>query len=839
MKANAHVKSRGPVRINAQQVVFELKHKVVIALNKLADRDTYQVGVDELEKTAECLSPDGIAPFLSCILDTDSEQKSAVRKECIRLMGSLVRYHEGLMGPHLGKMIASIVKRLKDPDSVVRDACVETVGALASRLSNGGGEDDGVFVGLVRPLFEALGEQNKQVQSGSALCLARVIDNTRDPPVSILQRMLIRTTKLLKNPHFMAKPAVIELNRSIIQARGAPTRNVLSAAMASIQESLKNSDWSTRKAASVALGEIASSGGSFLGSFKPSCIRSLESCRFDKVKPVRDTVLQALRCWRTLPGPDTPEPSEAGSSIKENFCGGDYGDLTSATESGRKDVTLKKVGNNSTKGRIPLSTRKACQNYAENPQLSKEDDWNVEIAVPKTHNVSLAEFNNEESEGSSITKTLERVSTDIASLQDIGYEYVHMDDKQECSSVSNLVTDNYETKFVTVSHDGLKEGVLSKPMEGDQQFLPEEIGSGEQMYLRKMRDRRSLDSTVTESVSQTSHGCCSQIANEMVCIRKQLLLIENKQSNLMDLLQVFTTGIMDSLSMMQSRVAGLENVVDRVTQDLLQREEYSSVATSKFIKQNQSLHSPRISTCTPRPSVDIRSRQPSLLSAKRTDIWEENTFDRSIANNSTKRDKDMWTSTKAKTARNPMGPIPKSSRLGTQKMGYSQIRSDPLFGSASSTNARQSGLESKNGLWKRLKGFLCEGDLDSAYMEALCSGDEIALVELLDRTGPVLEYLSSKTVNDLLSALISYLVEQRFVNSILPWLQQVVELSNSHGANYPVVSAKARQNLLSGIEEAMNMELCNPVERRCVTQIAVKLHNVWGGKDNPLSLSTH
>lgn len=217
MKANAQMKARGPTRVNTQQVVFELKHKVVLALNKLTDRDTCQIGVDELEKMAECLTPDGIAPFLSCILDTDKEQKSAVRKECIRLMGTLVTFHESLVGLHLGKMVASIVKRLKDPDSVVRDACVETMGVLASKLSSHGDESDGVFVMLVKPLFEALGEQNKQMQSGSALCLARVIDNTHDPPVSILQRMLTRTTKLLKNPHFMAKPAVIELNRSIIQ----------------------------------------------------------------------------------------------------------------------------------------------------------------------------------------------------------------------------------------------------------------------------------------------------------------------------------------------------------------------------------------------------------------------------------------------------------------------------------------------------------------------------------------------------------------------------------------------------------------------------------------------
>lgn len=219
MKPYAQMKAKGPSRFNAQQATFELKQKVVLALNKLADRDTCQIGADELEKTAQSLSADGIAPFLSCILDTDKEQKSAVRKECIRLLGVLVNYHQSLVGPYVTKMVATIVKRLRDPDSIVRDACVETMGVLASKLGSDGDENGGAFVSLVRPLFEALGEQNKQTQSGSAWCLARVIDSTHDPPASILQRMLTRTTKLLKNPHFMAKPAVIELNRSIIQVK--------------------------------------------------------------------------------------------------------------------------------------------------------------------------------------------------------------------------------------------------------------------------------------------------------------------------------------------------------------------------------------------------------------------------------------------------------------------------------------------------------------------------------------------------------------------------------------------------------------------------------------------
>lgn len=44
-------------------------------------------------------------------------------------------------------------------------------------------------------------------------------------------------------------------------------------------------------------------------------VRSYYMC-FLQVKPVRDAVLQALQYWRGLPGPDTPEPSETGSSIK-------------------------------------------------------------------------------------------------------------------------------------------------------------------------------------------------------------------------------------------------------------------------------------------------------------------------------------------------------------------------------------------------------------------------------------------------------------------------------------------------------------------------------------------
>ncbi|XP_057979061.1 TORTIFOLIA1-like protein 2 isoform X2 [Malania oleifera] len=819
MRTHPQMKAKGPTKVNAQQVIFELKQRVVLALNKLADRDTYQIGVEELEKTVECLAPEGIAPFLSCILDMDSEQKSAVRRECIRLMGILATFHEGLVGPHLGKMAASIVKRLKDPDSVVRDACVETAGVLALKLGNSGAGIDGAFVVLVRPLFEALGEQNKQVQFGSALCLAKVIDNTSEPPVSILQRMLTRTFKLLKNPHFKAKPAVIELNRSIIQAGGARTQNVLSAAISSIQEALKNSDWTTRKAASVALGEIASNGGTFLGSYQASCIHSLESCRFDKVKPVRDTVQRALQYWRSLPGCDTSEPSEAGSSIKENFCGGDSSDITSVTSDSQwKDIAYRK------EKRVPLSLRNVRQNYVENHQQSRANDWRIEVAVPEIHNVSLADVHNEESVGSSVTKTLERTSVDISSTQDIGFEYLPMDDKQECSSVSNLVADNFEAKSVTVSHDCLEEGSTVKPTGTNQCFADEEISSEGKTSSAKTRDGRCLDSAVTESSCRAMHGCCLQTANDMASIRKQLLEIENKQSNLMELLKVFTTSTMGSLSMIQEKVLGLENVVEKLAQELFHGGADLEFASVRNFRKNQSAASPRLSSCTPRPSVEIRHRQSSLLSVKNSEIWEERAFGRrSRSNASTKQGIEMWMDPTIKISRNNLSAIQNSSGQGIQNTGCRQTRkTDAVFASSLPANSR------KNSLWNRVKGFLCDGDINSAYVEALCSGDELTLIELLDRTGPVLESLSHKTVGEVLSTLASCLLERRFMNSIIPWLQQLVDLSTIHGPNYLVLSVKARREFLSATQQAVNMKFSNHAERSCVTQLATKLRQIWG-----------
>ncbi|GAB4854063.1 hypothetical protein Ancab_022645 [Ancistrocladus abbreviatus] len=827
MRTCTQLKPKGSTRVKPQQVVFELKHRVLLALNKLTDRDTHQIGVDELEKIAESLTPEGISSFLSCVLDTDSEQKSAVRKECIRMMGVLATQHEGLICSHLGKMVTSIVKRLKDSDSVVRDACVETSGVLASKLGNQPSKSNGNFATLVKPFFEALGEQNRHVQSGAALCLSRVIDNMNDPPVSVLQQMMTRTIKLLKSPHFMAKPAIIELHRSLIQAGGAPSQRAFSAAVGSIQEALKSSDWTTRRAASLALEEIGSSGGSFLVHFKASCIHSLESCRFDKVKPVRDAVLQALHFWKTIPDPEIPEPSETGSCTKENLCS----DLASVGGSVWEDAVHREPSVGLAKKRSPLSGQKAGQNYAEKLNKSKVSNWCAEAAVSKAKNHISKDIHHEESEGSSATKTLETVTADAISIQQTGCDYALIYDKQNCSSASNHVLDNFCNRYGSVHGCFADRDSMMKPTGNRHRFSADGNCGEMQSYFSKMQDRTSLDSTVTDSeVPHTVHVCCAQTVNEITSIRKQLLEIEKRQSSLMDLLQGFTTSTMESLSVIQSKVSGLERAVDDVVHVVGHGERYDDLSCAKFVKKCQNIASPRISTCTPMSSVDLQDGESSVLPLRNSKFMKDRML-RSIRGSSyVGKVTDNGTVLESNTSRNFVWDgSDKSTRQGKQSLSWSQNRNDIIFASASVGCGKHKIPTCNTDLWKRVKDCLSGGDMDSAYREVLSSGDGLLLIKLLDTTGPVLESLSKKTVCDLLSTLASCLSEQRFINTIIPWLQQVADLSTTHGPNYIPLSFKAKQEILSAVKGTLNAAASHPSERRLVAQLAMNLQDIWGG----------
>ncbi|EYU33624.1 hypothetical protein MIMGU_mgv1a0013282mg, partial [Erythranthe guttata] len=211
------VSAPSPSSLSSHLAMVELKQRILTSLSKLADRDTHQIAVEDLEKIIQSLSNDGVSMLLNCLYDAVSDPKPSLKKEGVRLLSSLCTAHTDPAATHLTKIIAHIVRRLKDSDSLVRDACRDAIGSLAGLYLKGGSGGDGVVSLFVKPLFEVMSENNKAAQGGAALCLAKMVECASDPPLVTFQKLCTRVCKVLNSPNFMAKASLLQVVSSLAQ----------------------------------------------------------------------------------------------------------------------------------------------------------------------------------------------------------------------------------------------------------------------------------------------------------------------------------------------------------------------------------------------------------------------------------------------------------------------------------------------------------------------------------------------------------------------------------------------------------------------------------------------
>lgn len=257
----------------------EFKHRVLVCLNKLSDRDTHSAAATELESIAKALTHDSIPPFLSSISATDSSDRSPVRKQCVRLISTLSEAHGDVLSPYLSKLISAVVRRLRDPDTVVRTACVAATGSIASHVTKP------PFMSVAKPFVDALvTEQDLNAQIGAALCLASVINNAPDPDSAYLRRLLPRIERLLKSDGFKAKAALLTVVASVIGVgAGLSAMIVRNLVKMTTDFVVKSEDWTVRKAAAEVLEKLAVVEKDLLPEYKASCLKTFEAKKFDKV----------------------------------------------------------------------------------------------------------------------------------------------------------------------------------------------------------------------------------------------------------------------------------------------------------------------------------------------------------------------------------------------------------------------------------------------------------------------------------------------------------------------------------------------------------------------------
>ncbi|XVE80350.1 hypothetical protein DITRI_Ditri14bG0132700 [Diplodiscus trichospermus] len=879
-----------PSSLSSHLAMVELKQRILTSLSKLSDRDTYQIAVEDLEKIIQSLSPDSLPMLLNCLFDSSNDPKPAVKKESLRLLSMLCNCHGELAASHLTKIIAHIVKRLKDADSAVKDACRDSIGALSGQYLKG--ESGGTVVGLfVKPLFEAMGEQNKGVQSGAAMCMAKMVECAADPPLAAFQKLCPRICKLLNNQNFMAKASLLQVVASLSQV-GAIAPQSLEALLQSIHECLGSTDWATRKAASDTLSALAVHSSNLIAEKTASTITVLEGCRFDRMKPVRDSMTEALQLWKKIAGKgedggaddqkasshDGDNPQSADSSDKiglKNPNAGDPKTDPSAKDSANylsptSDTVSKGKGGSIPDKAVVILKKKApaLTDKVLNPEFFQKletrgsGDLPVEVVVPRRYLVS----SNSKSEGE--------------------LEQNIPDTRRRSYSMGNSQADDFHASSTSKNRN------IERGAAGVQDKWPEEKINGKELRAGAFDAHDGIDVNGREpsgnrlafsKMDGQSEGSFISNKGNSLAIQRQLLQLERQQAHLMNMLQDFMGGSHDSMVTLENRVRGLERIVEDMARDLSISsgrrggnftagfEGSSNRPLGKYngFSDYNSKFSGRIPFGEKFAQSDgiapgIRGRGPSWRS-EMSDDWDFPAFGASRNGQVASRRAPAGSSLDGRSTKSEHENDQVGGRRGWDKgPGPVRLGEGPSARSVWQASKDEATLEAirvagedggafRTGRvpeltaeavgddnvgperdpvwtsWSNAMHALQVGDMDSAYAEVLSTGDDLLLIKLMDRSGPMVDQLSNEIAIEALHAVVQFLLEQDLFDICLSWIQQLVEVVLENGPNALGVPLELKKELLLNLHEAAStMDPPEDWEGVAPGQLLLQLASAWG-----------
>ncbi|KAL0443397.1 UNVERIFIED_CONTAM: TORTIFOLIA1-like protein 1 [Sesamum latifolium] len=135
------------------------------------------------------------------------------------------------------------------------------------------------------------------------------------------------------------------------------------------------------------------------------------------------------------------------------------------------------------------------------------------------------------------------------------------------------------------------------------------------------------------------------------------------------------------------------------------------------------------------------------------------------------------------------------------------------------------------------------GDMDSAFAEVLSTGDDLLLVKLMDKAGPVIDQLSDEVATEVLHAVSQLLMEQNFFEMCLYWVQQVAsygDLSDivyctqladiviENGPDVLGIPMEVKMEILENLHEAASsLELAEEWDGSPPEQLLLQLASAW------------
>lgn len=821
--------------------------------------------------------------LLNCLYEASNDPKPAVKKESLRLLAYLCSVHRDSTSAHLTKVIAHIVRRLKDSDSGVKDACRDAIGSLSAQYFKGEGDNGGLgsVVSLfVKPLFEAMGEQNKGVQSGAAVCMGKMVECASNPPITAFQKLCPRIYKLLNNPNFLAKAALLPVVASLSQV-GALAPQSLEPLLQSIHECLGSSDWVTRKAAADALSALALHSSSLVTDGAASTLTMLEACRFDKIKPVRDSMTEALNLWKKITGKgdgssdgENSEPAELSKndptgdkkrepSLKDSSNGSSP---TSDSVSKAKGGSILDKAAGILKKKAPTLTDKELNpEFFLKLETRGSDDMPVEVVVPRRCQNSSNSHNDEEVEPNDT------------------------DSQRRSNRMENCRTDvngSLNSKYRNMERGTA--GSISRPRDIDS--LAQDRWAEDRMDINQ---RESSGTRVGfQKNDGQSEGSIVNSKGNWLAIQRQLLHLERQQAHLMNMLQDFMGGSHDSMLTLEDRVRGLERVVEDMARDLSissgrrggnfmvgfegssnrplgKFNGYSDYSGAKLGRGGDgripfgerfassdgtasgsrgrgppwrsdmpeawdfhSFGSSRNGQMGSRRAVgggpaDVRSpksdHESDQVSGRRA--WDKGAGPLRFGEGPSAR--SVWQASKDEATLEAIrvaGEDNGSALARTARVAIPELTAEAM-GDDNIVQERDPVWNS----WSNAMDALHVGDMDSAFAEVLSTGDDLLLVKLMDKSGPVVDQLSNEIGSEVLHAVGQFFLEQNLFDICLAWTQQLVDVVMENGADVLGIPMEVKKEILLNLNEASStMDPPEDWEGAAPDQILLQLASAWG-----------
>ncbi|KAI3688542.1 hypothetical protein L2E82_46184 [Cichorium intybus] len=691
--------------LSAHLAMVELKQRILTSLSRLSDRDTHQIAVEDLETIIQTVAPDSIPMLLNSLYDATNDtttNKPPVKKEAIRLLSFLCATHTESAASHLTKIITHIVKRLKDPDSGVKDSCRESIGHLSFLYLKGerGDNNIGSVVSLfVKPLFDAMNEQNKAVQAGAALCMAKMVEMASDPPVLGFQKLCSRICKFLNSPNFLANAALLPVVSRLSQV-GAISPQALEPLLQSINDCLNSSDWSTRKAAADTLIVLALHSSNLIKEKPTSTISTLEACRFDKIKPVRDSITEALQLWNRIAESceDQKTSGHGEDSEQEKLSRKDLSKLdakrleTPAKNGETKSQNVSEKTTGTRKKGPPLSDKELNPEFFQ--RLETRVSGEVEVIVPRRF-------------------------------------------------LKSSNTQNEEDPDINVNNPGSKSKETYQPDEP----VNSQIQAGDPSPRRREFENKG----------------------NLLGIQRQLLQLERQQAYIMNMLQDFKGGSHDGMVTLENRVWGLERVVQDMARNFSSVSMYSQRGSNYMMGKYNGFS------------------EYSNMGSSNRGMGRGSSWDYKHGQIGLRRAMD---------SRLPKGVGP--SARSVWQASKDEATLDAIRVAAPEMKADDSVLTA----WRNAMDGVGEGDMDMAFSEVLSTGDDLLLVKLMDRTGPVVDQLSSDVASEVLHAVAQFFLEPNLFDICLSWIQQLLDMIVDNGKDVLGIPEEVKREILVNLNKA-------------------------------------